>query len=407
MKYDPSVTSQAEGRIVRGKLRGVLAASLVLAGCSAILGSTADQASDTLALVNGTLIDGTGAAPVTGAVLVIAGGRISAAGRDGQVQIPEAARVIDVHGATILPGFINAHVHDAYSARNLEMWASAGVTTVRDEGILPGNPSLADLISRRDREWSAPRYARLVSAGWMVTAPHGYGFLFVSSAADARQRVGEELDQGANLVKVALEDGYGPRTDLPLLSNEALAGIVAAAHARGAPVSAHVTEAQYLQTVVDAGVDDAAHMPWDEISDALMQRMIARHIAVTPTLTVMEAYGVLAGSSANLGRFVAHGGVVALGSDYTNVPQNGFDHFELGMPMHEIRRMADAGMTPIQVIVAATRNAARVCGLERELGTLEVGKAADVLVVKGDPLRELGALTDVRLVIHRGTVIRE
>jgi imidazolonepropionase-like amidohydrolase len=96
---------------------------------------------------------------------------------------------------------------------------------------------------------------------------------------------------------------------------------------------------------------------------------------------------------------------VALGNDYTDIPQNNFPHFELGMPMHEIERMAESGMTAMQIIVAATRNAAHVCGLDDELGTLETGKTADVLVVNGDPLRDLNALTNVRLVIHRGIVI--
>jgi imidazolonepropionase-like amidohydrolase len=134
--------------------------------------------------------------------------------------------------------------------------------------------------------------------------------------------------------------------------------------------------------------------------------MIARHISIVPTLTVLEAYGALSGAQANVGRFVELGGDVALGNDYTDVPQNNFPHFELGMPMHEIQRMAESGMTAMQVIVAGTRNAAHVCGLDAELGTLETGKAADVLVVNGDPLQDLGTLTNVRLVIHRGVVIR-
>jgi hypothetical protein len=96
------------------------------------------------------------------------------------------------------------------------------------------------------------------------------------------------------------------------------------------------------------------------------------------------------------------GGSVALGNDYTDVPQNNFPHFELGMPMHEIERMAESGMTAMQVIVAATRNAATVCNLGRELGTLDVGKVADVLVVNGNPLQDIHALANVRAVIHNG-----
>jgi len=361
----------------------------------------------TLALVNGTLLDGTGAAPVPDAVLAIGGrGRIVGVGRRGQVEIPARADVIDVRGATILPGFINAHVHDAYSAANLEAWARAGVTTVRDEGINQSGVPLRDLILERDADWTMPRYARLVSAGWMITAPGGYGRVGIDSPAEAGQFVAEELAAGAGLIKVAVEDGIAGRTDRPVLSAAVLQAVVAAAHARCMPVSAHVTDARFLQTVVEAGVDDAAHATWDPVPESVFQEMIARDLTMVPTLTVLEAYGALAGAQANLRRFVALGGSVALGNDYTDIPQNDFPHFELGMPMHEIRRMSESGMTAMQILVAATRNAAHVCGLDSELGTLETGKIADVLVVSGDPLRDLGALTEVMLVIHNGTVIR-
>ncbi len=360
-----------------------------------------------LVLVNGTLVDGTGAAPMPEAVLAVGDrGRIVGVGRRGQVEIPAGADVIDVQGATILPGFINAHVHDAYSASNLEAWALAGVTTVRDEALNRRGVGLEAMILERDSAWVAARYARLVSAGWMITAPGGYGSLGVTTADEASLRVAQELDAGADLIKVAVEDGIAGRTDQPVLSAAALQAAVATAHTRGSPVSAHVTDARFLQTIVDAGVDDAAHATWDHVPDEVFRQMIARHIFMVPTLTVLEAYGALAGAQANLRRFAALGGAVALGNDYTDVPQNNFPHFELGMPMHEIERMAESGMTAMQIIVAATKNAAHVCGLDSELGTLETGKTADVLVVNGDPLSDLNALTNVRLVIHRGTVIR-
>jgi len=360
-----------------------------------------------LALVNGTLVDGTGAAAVRNAVLAIGtDGKIVAVGRRGDAPIPAETTVIDVAGATILPGFINAHVHDAYSAANLEAWAAAGVTTVRDEAINIQGARLADLIARRNAEWNRPRHARLISAGWMITAPGGYGRLGVASAEEARQRVTEEIDAGADLIKVAVEDGIAGRTDLPVLSAEALAAAVAAAHERGKRVSTHVTDARFLRTVVAAGVDDVAHAVWDNASDALFREMIRRRIAMVPTLTVFDAYNSLAGAQACVRRFAALGGEVALGSDYTDVPQNNFPHFELGMPVHEIECLAGAGLSAVQIIVSATRNAARVCGLGEELGTLEIGKTADVLVVNGDPLRNLAALTDVRLVIHLGEIIR-
>ena len=357
-------------------------------------------------LVGGTLIDGTGAAAVPDAAVVIRDDKVVFAGRRSRVTISPDADTVNVGGATILPGFIDAHVHGAYSATTLWAWARAGVTTVRDEGIQQTGAVLRDLIAQRDTAWSAPAYARLVSAGWMITAPGGYGRLAVSTAVEARARVNEELDQGADLIKVAVEDGTTVQNSLPVLSTEALLAAVATAHARDRLVSAHITDARFLQTVVDAGVDDAAHVTWDPVPDALFRRMIARHITLVPTLTVFEPGGALPQGQANLRRFLQLGGTVAMGDDYGGLPASQNPHFALGMPMPEILWMAEAGMTPLQIIVAATRNAAHVCSLDAELGTLEAGKTADVLVVNGDPLRDLNALLNVRLVIHRGVVIR-
>ena len=364
-------------------------------------------ASAVLVLTGAALIDGTGADPLDDAVLAIDGnGEIVLVGQGEPRGIPETAVRIDAGDATILPGFINAHVHDAFSGERLEAWARAGITTVRDEAILDANAELADLIARRDSQWQDPRYARLITAGWMITAAGGYGWIGVESEAAARDFVNREIDEGADQIKVAVEDGIAGQTNRPVLPTAFLQAIVTEAHARGVPVSAHVTDSRFLETAVNCGVDDAAHATWDRAADAVFQQMIARGIIMVPTLTVFDAYGSLAGAAENVRRFATLGGTVALGNDYTAIPQNRFDHFELGMPLHEIECMSRAGMSPMQIIVAATRNAAQACGLSDELGTLATGKTADILVVKGNPLDRLDALADVRLVVHRGVIIR-
>ena len=192
----------------------------------------------TLVLTNATLIDGTGAEPILDAVVVIGDERILAVGPREQVDIPAGVQVIDLEGAFVLPGFINAHVHDAYDAGRLEAWAQAGVTTVRDEGIISGSSQLADLIALRDQWAASPKYARLVSTGYMLTVPGGYGQLAVTSAEDARNQVNMELDAGVDLIKLAIETGYASVTNLPNFSREELAAIIAAAHARGRLVTA-------------------------------------------------------------------------------------------------------------------------------------------------------------------------
>ena len=105
----------------------------------------------------------------------------------------------------------------------------------------------------------------------------------------------------------------------------------------------------------------------------------------------------------NLRNFSKAGGKVALGTDYSGYRCN----FDLGMPMTEIDLMLQADMTPMQIIVAATKNGAHVCNLEEQIGTLEPGKIADILIVAGNPLEDTQALTDVQMVVHNGAIIRE
>lgn len=388
------------------KLHLLLLFALLLTSCATPAAPTATDAPqpDTLVLINGTLIDGTGSNPVSNAVLVIQGEVILAVGPKEAVKIPRGAKVLNVAGATILPGFINAHVHFAFDEQNLQKWAYGGVTTVRDEGIISSAASLGALLARRDKFNQDPKYARLVSAGSMITVPNGYGNLFVTSPEDARQKVFEELDSGADLIKISMEDGYAGRSGLPKLTDEEIAAIISAAHERGRRVSGHITQAKYLEILVKAGVDDIAHISYDVVPDEVWQEMVAKDIYMTPTFTVFRNYGApIATCVLNLHNFLGRGGKVALGNDYGGGPSE----FELGIPMYEVEQMSQAGMTPMQIITASTKNAAIVSGIDDQVGTLETGKIADVLVVSGNPLDDLQNLVNVRVVIHKGTIIRD
>lgn len=377
----------------------LLLSALLLAGCAS---PTSAVQQDALVLVNGTLIDGTGAEPLPNAVLVIQGEQIAAVGSKEEVEIPRGAKMIDVQGATILPGFINAHVHFAFDEKNLQAWALGGVTTVRDEAIISsGGP--AKWMAWRDESNQNPEHARLISAGYMMTVPNGYGDLFVTSPEEARQKVIDELDAGADLIKISMEDGYAGKSGLPKLTDEQIAAIISAAHERGKLVSGHITQAEYLEILVKAGVDDIAHVAYDPVPDEVWQEMVAKDIYMTPTFTVLRNYGApIATCVSNLRNFLAHGGQMALGNDYGGGP----GEFELGIPMYEIEQMSAAGMTPMQIIVASTKNAAIVSGIDDQVGTLETGKIADVIIVSGDPLDDLQSLTNIRMVIHNGKIIR-
>ena len=387
----------------------LLSAVLLVSGCAS--GDAATQAvhpsplatfaGATLALTGGTLVDGTGGPAIADAVVLVAGNRILAVGSADQIRVPDGVRTIDLAGSTILPGFVNAHVHRGFSDANLRAWAAGGVTTVRDESTSPGQVAgLRELLAGANGD---PRLARLVSAGSMLAVPGGYGDLTVGSTEAALEAVDREIDQGAGAVKVALEDGYDGQHDLPKPSAEFLRAVVERAHSRGVPVSGHVTQAAYVPALLEAGIDDIAHVPYDPIPDAVLREMAEKNVYLVPTFTVFRNYGAdVDGCMENVRRFHELGGKIALGNDYGGGP----GEFEQGIPMYEVEMLSRAGLTPAEVVEASTRNGARVLRLDDEIGTIEPGKAADIVVVGGDALADLQALRNVRVVIHAGAVIR-
>jgi len=369
--------------------------------------TTSSSLSRIIALVNGTLIDGSGAVPVEDAVLLMQDGYIVGVGLVDHVAIPEGATIIDAQGAVMLPGLINAHVHGAYNLTKLEEWAQSGVTTVCDLGAhsWPGSLPLRDQANQN------PRYAQLAISGVMITAPGGYPIaqfggigLEVTTPEEARKVTLDLIDQGVNVVKMALESGEVFGKSFPMLSPETIRAVVDTAHQNGKLVGTHVTVSKDLQIAIDAGVDFAAHMVVDIPSDVQLEQMVSQDMYWIPTLELWKIVGQDVDRNVidNLGRFVQAGGRVALGTDYEGY----YGTFQLGMPMHEMEWMQEAGMSPMQIVVAGTQNAAHVCGLGDLLGTLEVGKIADILVVKGDPLKDIHALLDPLWVIRNGVIIR-
>lgn len=368
-----------------------------------------------LVLTGGTLIDGSGEPALADAAVAVRDGRILAVGKEDRLDIFEGSRRLDVTGKTILPGFINTHVHSRYVALGqTKSWTHEGVTTVRDLGGF-----LKDIVARkRDSEASSdPQLPRLLVSGPMISVPGGHPFpiygedypaLAVRGPADARDQVNRLLDAGVDHIKIAVSGRTD--TDWPELSDEEIRAITDAAHARDARVAVHVDTAAGLRRAVENGVDDAAHSPRDSIPDDLIAEMVERDVALSPTIDVYqnlaEEDGTVAEWNAstlpvmqdNLRRFVAAGGTLALGDDFGN------PGVELGMPMDEIQQWSNAGLRPMKIIVAATRDAAKVSGLGDEIGTVEKGKSADLLVVDGDPLSDLRSLERVEIVVHNGEV---
>jgi enamidase len=394
------------------KLTGITAAGFLAGRCTSK--ETQLEPGPQFALVNGILLDGTGAKAMPDAAIIVSDGRITAVGPSPDIEVPDDSFIVDIQGKTILPGFINSHVHMAFDRRDLMQWARDGVTTVRDLGRSTAYPE--NLFKTRNSLNANPKCARLIAVGLFINVEGGYpvarwgGYMkTVSSPEEARQAVNKLIDAGADVIKTAVESGYAfGQSGWPLLSPDELNVLVKTAHERGKPVSAHVTSAHDLAPALDAGVDEIAHMVVDELPNELLHRMIETGTRWVPTLELWQhasrKYPVNYGevSIKNLARFVEAGGEVALGTDYAGAPQMAF---ELGMPVGEIEWMMEAGMSPMQIIVSATKNAARACNMEGQIGTLEVDKLADILIVDGDPLSDIHALNKVNLVFREGKSI--
>jgi imidazolonepropionase-like amidohydrolase len=385
--------------------------SLLLFGCISSLfffsfcNSTDDDpplilSDKAIVLTNGILFNGVSLLPASNGMVAIEDGKIIYAGP--RKSFSSSAKVYDVQGGSILPGVINSHVHNAYSITRLTTWAYNGVTTVRDEGILSTRP-LEELIELRNNAAENPNLARLVSAGYIMTVPNGYGQMYVATVEEARDKVLEQLNKGVDLIKISQEDGYAGKSGLPKLSNEQMSAIINAAHGRGKLVSGHATQALYWDVLANAAVDDIAHICWDAVSSSTISKMIKKNIYLVPTFTVFRNYNSnMPACIDNLRMVVQNGGKIALGNDFGGGPGN----FEDGIPMYEIECMSSAGMMPMQIITAATLNGAHVCGLEDKLGSLEEGKIADVIVLKDNPLKDLNAFKTLKMVIHSGVIIR-
>ena len=379
----------------------------------------------TIVIRNGTVIDGTGAEPILNGLVAIKDGEIIAVGAETQFRIPQGTQVIDAQGGSILPGFIDAHTHilenTGTTQAALGRWLQAGVTTVRDLGSRYGkNTSSLSIAALKQRLITyGNKVPTVVIAGPIMTAPDGYPVpvfgksmaLEVANANEARQGAEQLLTNGADEIKIAVESG-SPTQPFPKLSLEQVKAITEIAHQKGTRVSAHVMHPQDAQIALDGGVDDLAHMIlFGEMPDALIQQMVNQNIWLVPTLVVEDNMASSLGLNDKqkkqflefrldtFHRYLAAGGRVALGSDFGNsgIPE--------GMPLPELQRMVEFGMTPMQVIVAATSHAAQVCNLGKRLGTLEMGKQADIIVVKGNPIEDIQAMKEVIIVIKNGEVV--
>jgi imidazolonepropionase-like amidohydrolase len=404
-------------------------------------------------LKGGRLIDGTGAAPVEGATIVLRDNRIEAVTTRAQSDWPADAEIIDVSGMTVLPGLIDCHDHMAnhryslehrwrldepQSTRHLRTAAvlkqtlAAGYTMIRDAAGL-------DVGFRRAIDEGLIEGPRLVLSLSIVSPIGGIGDAVspsglplddcccipgdplvppsvVTSVADVRDVVRKMVRAGADVIKCATtggassRQGHGPRDGA--FNLDEMQALVDEAHALDRRVMCHALGGRGLDIAIEAGVDSIEHGCYLAENPRHLERMAERGIFFVPTLLVYEyhrrspqphvrerAQALQEAHVTSIRRALEIGVKVVAGTD-----AGGHGH-----PANagELECLVKAGMTPMQTLQAATGWAAECCGKEAELGTVERGKLADLVVVKGDPLADISVLRDpanIALVIKDGAI---
>ncbi|UCC65183.1 MAG: amidohydrolase family protein [Anaerolineae bacterium] len=396
------------------------------------------------ALKGGRLIDGHGGAPIENALLLIKGERIEAAGGSEAIHIPAGADVIDVTGKTIMPGLIDAHLHflgiksmnqvtwiiDPPHLRGMravmDAWkvVDAGFTTVRDCGGM-----LAIYLKRAIEEGSIVG-PRIVAAGLAISQTAGHADQhFVPQAwnerlmlgrvadgvAEVRKAAREQLREGADFLKIMTTGGVMSEKDKPTASQfsmEEIRAFVEEAGNAGVKTATHAQGTQGIKNALLAGIDSIEHGFY--LDDECIELMLEQGAYLVPTFAVGEAIafkgleaGVMESSvrkarsiqEAQLGAFkrAYQAGVkCGLGTDYLSDPLSPMGGNAVELEMY----VKKAGLSSMEAIVCATRNNAGLLGLEDQLGTLELGKLADVIVVDGDPLQDIAILQTRERITH-------
>ena len=386
------------------------------------------------ALRGAWLFDGTGPALIRDPVVLIEGSVIRAVCSGGRIpETPGGSTVIDLPGATLLPGLVDTHVHLAFDAsvdpvgnlarrRGDEIAATmaaagraalrGGVTTVRDLG----DHSYLSLGLR-----GQAGLPTVVAAGPPITTPGGHchylGGAVAPTCEGVRAAVREHARRGVDVVKIMASGGNltpGSRQDLAQFPPEVLRAAVDEAHRLGLPVTAHAHAAAAIADAVEAGVDGLEHVSFwtEEGVDApagLIRLIAARQIAVGATLGMVPVPGMspppalavrIPAMMANMRRLCASGALMVAGTDAGIAPVKPHD-----VVRHAPSALRQLGFSPADTLRAITSVAAGVCGLGHRKGRIAPGFDADILAVDGDPVADPEALHRIRAVYARGTAV--
>lgn len=378
--------------------------------------------------------------------LVIRGGRIARIGQKGELRVPDGAEVIALDGMTLLPGFMDMHVHlsgDAegnfyeslaqsiprqtvVAVKNARRTLMAGFTTVRDVGA-----SGYSVIAVRDGINAGDILGpRIFAVGHAIGITGGHcdnnffppelkhsGGGIADGPWQIRAKVRENIKYGANAIKVCATGGVfskGTKVGVQQLSLEELKAAVAEAHLRGLTIAAHAHGTDGIKAAIVAGVDSVEHVSFADDEAINLAKDFGTYFSMDIynteyTLAFGEANGVpeeninkekqvSAAQRDSFRRAVEAGVNMVFGSDAAIYPH--------GDNARQFSRMVQFGMTPLQALQAATVNAATLLKMENDVGALREGFHADIVAVPGNPLDDISVTEQVGFVMKGGAVVK-
>lgn len=390
------------------------------------------------ALVDANVVDLDGKNPVRDAVVLIDGDRISVVGPADSTPVPEDAEIVSVNDRWLMPGLMNMHVHlglnlpgaahiynetrDSIAIRMLENAHKsllAGTTTVR----LTGEYDHVDFLVKKAIDAGTFPGPRIHTAGEIVAVTGGHGYRQADGPEGLSTAVREQLKAGATWIKLAVSGGiadtHGEIAAAPMTDAE-ISTAIEVAHRGGAKVTAHNGSPAAAEQAMRFGIDGFEH--GYHFTDEVLEKMKAKGVWLVPTIVVaqegaFEFFRKIGSPDWYLER------VRATGKDHWRMLQDAIDigvNIAMGsdqLPfepnsgtvasVRETELYVDAGMTPAQALRAATSEAARMLGVEDDVGQVKPGYFADIVAVDRDPTRDISALRTISFVMKGGRVYRD